>query len=133
VADFVGTMNFLAGKVLGNGNVGMAGIELEVAEPINTIAAGGDVVVCIRPEDVLVRDVRLGAPNAFEVTIQDMEFLGSFFRVLLQPRQPRAAAFRADFSINLAREVGAEPGKTLPVAFAASRTLVFAGTLNGAT
>jgi iron(III) transport system ATP-binding protein len=126
-------MNFLAGKALGNGNVSVADVEMQVAEPLKGIPAGSDVVLCIRPEDVLVRDVRPGAPNTFEVTIQDMEFLGSFFRVLLQPRRQQAAAFRADFSVNLAREVGAEPGKTLPVAFAASRTLAFAGTLNGET
>jgi iron(III) transport system ATP-binding protein len=56
VADFIGKMNFLAGRLLAPDRADVQGAVLSFAEPIE-LGPGVQVTVCIRPEDV--KDVRV--------------------------------------------------------------------------
>ncbi len=128
VADFVGTMNFLAATAIGNGKVRMGNIELSAGNDGANIGEGTPVTLCVRPEDVMTRNVEADTPNAFEVTVQDMEFLGSFYRADISPRDDEKTVFLADLSINLVRDKNIIKGMNLPVAFPESRIRVFSQT-----
>ena len=125
VADFVGTMNFLEGRVAAPGRVELAGLSL--ACETGTLAVGAAVQLCVRPEDVRVRDVGPGTPNAFDAVIEGLEFLGSFWRASLRPASAGAgAALTADFSPNLVRDRALVGGGTLRVSLPPERLLAFA-------
>ncbi|MBR0661852.1 putative 2-aminoethylphosphonate ABC transporter ATP-binding protein [Neoroseomonas oryzicola] len=125
VADFVGTMSFLDGKVSAPGEVRVGTRSLRVADG-RAVATGYAARVGLRPEDVRVRGVRPDDENAFEAIIEDVEFLGAFCRARLVARDEPALALLADFSANLMRDVGVEVGKPLLVALPPESLRVFA-------
>ena len=122
VADFVGSMNFLQGKVLGEGRVRLGPTELACAT--DGFAAGDEVGVCVRPEDVMVRNVTASTANRVGVTVGTLDFLGAFCRATLQP-DGDIAPFVADFSINLMRDLAVAEGQRLEVALPADRLRLF--------
>ena len=128
VADFIGAMNFLSAVAGGDGMVRIHGMELSAIEGADGLDEGAAVTLCLRPEDIVTRGVESGAPNAFEATVADLEFLGSFYRASLTAKGMENTRFQADFSVNLVRDLGIEAGKSLTVAFPADRIRVFAGT-----
>ena len=127
VANFVGVMNFLPGVGAGNGKVRVGGVELAVGESTTGLSDGAAVTICIRPEDVIARGVAVGAPNAFEAIVSELEFLGSFFRANLRAGGTDGVEFRADFSVNLVRDIGVAKGGSLAVALPEDRIRVFVG------
>jgi iron(III) transport system ATP-binding protein len=125
VADFVGTMNFLNGTIAGPGRIRLADQELQSPD-VGDLAAGSAVQVCLRPEDVRVRDVAQDSVNALAVRIAELDFLGSFCRAGLEPvGAPAAGVMLADFSINLMRDLDLAIGKHLTVALPPDRLRVF--------
>ncbi len=126
VADFIGAMNFLSAVAGGDGTVRIDGVGLSAIECVCVQDEGTAVTLCLRPEDIVTRGVEPGAPNAFEATVADLEFLGSFYRASLTAKGVENTRFQADFSVNLVRDLGIEAGKTLTVAFPADRIRVFA-------
>jgi iron(III) transport system ATP-binding protein len=124
VADFVGTMNFLDGAVLGPARV-RAG-EAELACDAGGLAPGTAVRICLRPEDIRVRDLPADAPNRLEARIEDLDFLGSFCRATLALPALPTAELVGDFSINLVRDYGLARGQSLAIAFPPDRLRVFA-------
>ncbi|MFQ5764518.1 MAG: putative 2-aminoethylphosphonate ABC transporter ATP-binding protein [Rhodospirillales bacterium] len=128
VADFVGTMNFLAGTAAGNGRVRLGGVELATADGAVQHDEGGAVTVCIRPEDVVTRGVTAETANAVPVTVGELEFLGSFYRATLNTQGPNGTRFRADFSVNLMRDLGVAEGADVTVSLPADRIRVYSGT-----
>ena len=129
VADFVGHMNFLRAEVVGEGSVQIGGLIL--AAETGGLPAGELVSLCFRPEDIQVRGIAAGHANAIEVRIEEMEFLGTFYRADLALNGPslsqKGASPRlmADFSMNAARDLGLERGKTIPIAMPADRLRLF--------
>ena len=123
VADFVGTMNFLDGSMAGPGLVRFAGLNL--ACPTDGLAANSNVRLCIRPEDVAVRNLDANTPNLLPVEIRALDFLGSFCRATLKPTAGAGSEIVADFSINLMRDLKLEVGKQLSIALPADRLRVF--------
>ncbi len=125
VADFIGAMNFLAAVAGGDGTVRLDGVELSAVEGMDALDEGTAVTLCLRPEDIVTRGVESGAPNAFEATVAELEFLGSFYRAKLTAKGAENTVFQADFSVNLVRDLGIEAGKTLTVAFPEDRIRVY--------
>ncbi|RYY66302.1 MAG: putative 2-aminoethylphosphonate ABC transporter ATP-binding protein, partial [Comamonadaceae bacterium] len=74
VADFVGKVNVLPGRVRGG--------QLE-AGTLRLADSGTDrdVRIYLRPEDVLARPIAEGDPHVFDATIEKIEFLGSYCHV----------------------------------------------------
>jgi len=117
VADFIGTMNFVPGKVVACGKVACGTTTLSC--DTRDFAPGARVLVGFRPEDIVANGIAEGHHNSFEVTIDWMEFLGSFFRATLGggpltdllPESP----VRADFSINFVRQDAIDTGRTIRI------------------
>jgi iron(III) transport system ATP-binding protein len=122
VADFVGSMNFLQGRVIGDGRVRLGPTELTCTT--DGFVVGDEVGVCVRPEDVMVRNVAASTANRLGVTVGTLDFLGAFCRASLQP-DGGIAPFVADFSINLMRDLAVAEGQRLEVALPADRLRLF--------
>ncbi|KAB2850151.1 MAG: putative 2-aminoethylphosphonate ABC transporter ATP-binding protein [Hyphomicrobiaceae bacterium] len=115
VADFIGTMTFISAEVAGPGQVRIGEIVL-TANGLEGVAAGSEVRLGFRPEDVRVRDLAADAINRFDTRIERLSFLGSFCRAVLRPQGGGGSTMIADFSANLMRDRGLAEGQILPVA-----------------
>jgi iron(III) transport system ATP-binding protein len=137
-ADFVGEMNFLCGSIAAisddTAEVAVGALRLHVdraALPEATTAPGAAVTLCIRPEDVMVRDAAAEPVNRFDCALEALEFLGSFCRAELRPHDCAHTRLVADFSINLMRRFDLTPGDTVMVALPARHLRVFPGHVHG--
>ncbi len=126
VADFVGTMNFLPGEVSTAGRVRLGDLELDCADGLEGLDPGTAITLCVRPEDLAVRADEDRAANAVRARIDDVEFLGSFYRVRLVIAGMDGEAVTADFAPTLVRDFDIRKGADLTVVFPDDRILVFA-------
>jgi iron(III) transport system ATP-binding protein len=124
VADFVGTMNFMDGVVLAPGLVRVGDAELR-CDAAAGLASGTLVGVCLRPEDIRVRDMGESVPNRLAAKIEEIDFLGSFCRATLSLVAVPGVELTGDFSINLMRDYALSPGQPLAIAFPSDRLRVF--------
>ncbi len=122
VADFIGRMNFLPGHLLAADRVEVRGARLRFAPPL-AAAPGRPVTVCLRPEDVVVRDVDRG-DNRLTAEVGVMEFIGNHFQTTLHVTGTGLDLF-ADLSINAVRDLGIRPGRSLPIRLPPDRLRVF--------
>jgi iron(III) transport system ATP-binding protein len=122
VADFVGAMNFLDGTFAAPDRVTVGAFAFG-CPPQDGLAPGSKVRLCIRPEDVRVRDLPADMPNRLTVEVSELDFVGAFCRATLRAGE---IALIADFSSNLVRDLGVERGKKLDVALPPDRVRVFA-------
>jgi iron(III) transport system ATP-binding protein len=125
VADFIGVMNFMPAVVLGSNAVRLGGLEL--ACDVEGFAAGTDLTLAIRPEDIRVQSVEGSEENAVTVQIKAMEFLGSFFRVDLAGDALDGVTLRADLAVDLVRRLDLGAGQALPVTLPRRRLRVYPG------
>ena len=123
VADFVGKMNFLAGRLLDRHTAEVGGVPLAFTEAV-AAATGTAVTVCLRPEDVALRDVAPDQPNALEVRVGVMEFIGNHFATTLHATGT-SLNVAADLSMNAVRDLGIQPGGVITVRLPAERLRVF--------
>ena len=91
VADFIGTMNFLAAQVTGDAAAGDGAIRaggLELACDTSGHAGGVRVTAAIRPEDIVLDGAEAagstGRGSVVDAAVEYVEFLGSFARVELK-------------------------------------------------
>ena len=125
VADFVGSMNFLPGTLLAPDKVKVGGLTFDCPAQ-DGLALGQKVNLCIRPEDVRVRDL-----PAEHRQPRARRGRRPRFRRRLLPRHAEGARgarcrLTADFSSNLIRDLGVQPGSHLDVALPPDRLRVFA-------
>lgn len=123
VADFIGTMNFMPGEVVGKDKVRLGDVVLSCAT--NSHRAGQPVTVAIRPEDLNAQDVEDATENIVELTVRDLEFLGSFYRARLSGDDIAGEGIDADFSMNLIRRKNVSVGDRLPVCFPSDHLIVY--------
>src|SRR5262249_4144041 len=103
VADFVGHMNFLPGRLRGTGQIQIGPVELKADLSAISVSPDGTVMVCFRPEDVQVRGLNPSQPNVLTLGISKLEFLGSFCRAALTLDGDAKLSLTADFSMNAMR------------------------------
>jgi iron(III) transport system ATP-binding protein len=125
VADFIGAMSFLAGTAAGAGRVRLGNLDLTATLP-DGMRNGEPVFICVRPEDVMVRGIEASTPNQVKARIEELEFLGSFYRAVLSADGAKDVPITADFSINAMRDLKFHEGQSVaialpPSAFASSR------------
>jgi iron(III) transport system ATP-binding protein len=125
VADFIGLMNFVTGTVARAGTVRFGQVEL--ACETDGLAPGATVTLAIRPEDILVEEVREDEPPALEARVETMVFLGSFFRADLAGGGLGDARLRADLSVDVVRRLEIAEKRTLAVALAKERIRIYPG------
>ncbi|HYD05602.1 MAG TPA: putative 2-aminoethylphosphonate ABC transporter ATP-binding protein [Reyranella sp.] len=122
VADFVGAMNFLDGTFTAPDRVTVGGVAVTCGRQ-DGLASGSRIRLCIRPEDVRVRDLAMDVANRLTVEVAELDFVGAFCRASLRAG---TVALTADFSSNLIRDLGIERGRRLDVALPVDRLRVFA-------
>jgi iron(III) transport system ATP-binding protein len=125
VADFVGSMNFLGGTLAAPDRVKVNGRDF-ACPPQDGLARGTAVRLCIRPEDVRVRDLPADIANRVTVEVAELDFIGAFCRATLKVQGAADVAVTADFSSNLIRDLGVELGRQLDIALPPDRLRVFA-------
>jgi iron(III) transport system ATP-binding protein len=125
VADFVGRMNFVDGKLVDAGSADCRGAILRFANGL-TYAAGTLVTICVRPEDVVVRETSASS-NVFEVDVGVMEFMGNHFSTTMHILGSNLN-ISADLSMNDVRDLGIKPGARVKAALPSERLRVFATT-----
>ena len=127
VADFIGAMNQVEGRVDGD-RIAVGDLKFDARR--HGLADGERIVAAIRPEDIVPRgaegettsDV---AANMIRVEIEDMEFLGSFWRVSLQSSALGEDRLLADMSINAVRHMDVDIGSSIEVELPTDRLWVF--------
>jgi iron(III) transport system ATP-binding protein len=112
VADFIGTMNFLTATVVGSESVRLGGLDIACA--VDGLTEGQAVSVAVRSEDVLLSEGR-GTANSFTARIVDLDFVGSYYRVVLATEVLGEVTLTADFPVNAVRGVRMEPGAELSI------------------
>ena len=125
VADFVGTMNFLPAVVLGPRRVRLGAIELDCAGALDGLGQGTAVTLCVRPEDVTVQVDGREARNAAQARVDDLEFLGAFYRATLTVEGMGDQRLTADFTPSLVSGLNIRAGSDLTVVFPDDRICVF--------
>ena len=123
VADFIGTMNFIPGRVMGPNQVRFGSVDL--ACDSEALEQGTDVTIAIRPEDILIQGVEGNEENALPVRIDRMEFLGSFYRANLAADGTDPSLLRADMSINLVRRLDLAEGNNVQVLMPRERIRIY--------
>ncbi len=133
VADFIGETNKLPAKILPGEKIGVGGTEFLVAS--HQVPVGGDAVAVIRPVDIIPHGSGARSPGATDVVgtpenlidahVEDMEFLGAFWRVRLSSARFGERILVADFSINAVRRLGIAAGGAMQVELPRERLLVF--------
>ncbi|MEU3911695.1 ABC transporter ATP-binding protein [Streptomyces sp. NPDC029721] len=114
VAEFVGTMNRLPGRLAGSGRVDVAGTRLPVDGPV---PAGPDVEVLVRPENLTVTADEEGG-----ATVTSASFFGAVTRLHLD--LPGGTRVKADVP---SRDAGGlTPGARVTVGLAERPVLVVA-------
>jgi iron(III) transport system ATP-binding protein len=128
VADFIGETNKIGARSAGRDSVSFGGMTL--GSVAHGFAAGTEVLAVIRPEDVIPHEGgyrRDGDErNIIDVSIGDMEFLGSFWRTRLGGPQLDGTELVADFSINAVRRMSLTEGAPITIELPAGRLMVFA-------
>jgi len=126
VADFVGTMNFLPGVSTGPRRVRVGDVDIECAAESEALETGAAVTVCVRPEDLTVQNGNPASPNAVPANVDDLEFLGAFYRATLAVEGMGEERLTADVPPNLVRSLDIRAGANLAVVFPDDRIRVFA-------
>jgi len=125
VADFIGTTNFIKGKLATRQSVQVGSIDIQVDNPSSTLTTGSDVLLCIRPEDILTGERAIGVSNQVESVIDRVEFLGSFHRVHMLPLAGDGTELMIDVSVARAREIDLSVGSSLKVALPSDHMNVY--------
>ena len=126
VADFIGEMNQLPATSIDGKSLKVGGRVLTCVE--NDYANGQPVVAAIRPEDIKPVEDQNGnqeAANTVPVTIESLEFLGSFWRAHLSNAELGATPVVADFSINAMRRLQLAEQKSLDIELPSDRLRAF--------
>ncbi len=126
VADFIGETNKLPSTVQEPGRVTLGKVQLRGIT--DGLEPGQAIIVTIRPEDI-VPHAKGTAPasvgQGLDVTIREMEFLGSFWRSRLTGEALGEEALYADFSMNAVRRLSLEEGGALTIELPAGRLIAF--------
>ncbi len=113
VANFIGTMNLVHSKIIGQNRIRLG--QSELACDTEGFSQDMEVFVAMRPEDIVVQDIKGGEENALETRVDSMEFLGAFYRADLTSGEMGEIRLHADFSINLVRRKGIREGGSLKI------------------
>jgi len=128
VADFIGETNKIDAVSAGPDSLSFGGMTL--GSMVHGFAEGTQVLAVIRPEDMIPHQAGYrpegDSRNVIDVSIDEMEFLGSFWRARLGgPRLDGAGGLVADLSINAVRRLAVSEGDAMTVELPAGRLMGF--------
>ena len=125
VADFIGTTNLISGKLTTPSNVQFGNIEIFVGDAAKHIPAGSNVVICVRPEDILADTRADKMAGAFDARVKHIEFLGASHRAYMLAVGDDTNEFAVDISALRAREMDLRENKIMKVALPADHMNVY--------
>jgi len=127
VANFIGTMNHVNGHVVSSESARIGSLELACRK--HDLAPGKPVVISIRPEDIVpidkIGDRGVQSGNCFNGMVEDMEFLGSFWRIHLGGNQLGDSRLIVDLSVNAITRMNPSVGKKMSIELPSDRLYVF--------
>ncbi len=127
VADFIGTMNRVDGRAVTAESVRLGTLTLACRR--HDVPPGKPAVLAIRPEDIQPADAAAATDtpvdNSFNVTVQEMEFLGSFWRIHIGGKQLGDSRLIVDLSVNAAIRMNTSVGRKMAVTLPSDRLYVF--------
>ncbi|MGI9413680.1 MAG: putative 2-aminoethylphosphonate ABC transporter ATP-binding protein [Hyphomicrobiales bacterium] len=133
VADFIGEMNQVEGTAVGADEVRLGSVTLSC--PQHGLRGDARAVLAIRPEDIVPMtpgaEPGNGAVNVVDLTVEEMEFLGSYWRTRLGGEHLHGATLTADVSINAARRLSLAKGQSMTVELPSDRLKVFPAQTGG--
>jgi len=118
VADFVGKVNVLPGRVQG-GRLRAGALDCSAD------GADREVRVYLRPEDVLARPIADGDRHVFDACIEKIEFLGSYCHVHVASPAFAPQRLTVYLSLNYLAEQSLEVGSNLRLRLLEERARVF--------
>jgi len=127
VANFIGTMNHVKGHAASSGSAKFGSRELSCRK--HDLPPGKPAIISIRPEDIVPIDeidpsvAQTG--NIFNVTVEEMEFLGSFWRIHLGGKQLDNSRLIIDLSVNAVIRMNTTVGKEMSIELPSDRLYVF--------
>jgi len=129
VADFIGETNKLVARAEGPSRLSVG--ERTLDSVAHGIAAGRPVTAVIRPEDVIPHEAGYRRPdgegrNVIDASLDEMEFLGSFWRARRGGTGLGTDGLVADFSINAVRRLSLAEGTAMTVELPPARLLACA-------
>jgi iron(III) transport system ATP-binding protein len=125
VADFVGKMNFFEARSVGQQRVQVGSSILAIKAP--ELVSGASVTVGIRPEDVCFRSVAEGDENSIRGQVEEVEFLGSLWRAVLNFPEFGDQLITIDFPSDEVRRLGLTTGQEILIALKAEHLHLFPG------
>ncbi|MGF1593673.1 MAG: putative 2-aminoethylphosphonate ABC transporter ATP-binding protein [Kiloniellaceae bacterium] len=127
VADFIGETNQIRSTLREPGRVSLGRTILQGVT--DGLTPGQEIVVTIRPEDIVPHapsaQTTASGQDLLQVTIGEMEFLGSFWRSRLTGGALGNEELYADFSINAVRRLTLNEGAPLTIELPANRLIAF--------
>lgn len=134
VADFIGEMNQFPALAGGSGEVRIGSSAMQALP--HEFSDGDRIIAAIRPNDIIPHgdgarsvgadDVIETEENAIEVLVDEMEFLGAFWRCRLSHEIFGKNELIADFSINAVRRLDLQEGSSMLVELPKGRLMAFA-------
>lgn len=129
VADFVGMMNFLPGRASDVPTAVLCGaLTLHGSEP-HDFETETPITVAIRPEDIRLRVEEPVTNNSAKATVREAEFLGSFYRVILELAGLEEMPLVAEVSNNRMRELSIKSGSSIYVMLPQELIRVYPGSV----
>jgi iron(III) transport system ATP-binding protein len=122
VADFVGRTNVLPARLAEGQRVLFADTPFHCP---HDGAPSSEVMVYLRPEDVLARPIAAGDSNVFEAQIEKIEFLGSYCLVQVRAAALGEPELTVYLSLNFLAEQQLEVGARLPLRLLPERMRIF--------
>lgn len=133
VADFIGETNQFPAKVTSQGQVEI--IHSAFSCSTGGFASGGTATAVVRPVDIIPHGADAHAVNSvdrpvtpqnlIDAEVQEMEFLGMFWRTRLTAPRLGDRTLVADFSVNAVRRLNIETGGVIQVEIPKERLLLF--------
>jgi len=115
VAAFVGNINLIDGVKKDNGLIAIE----------QNIDAGNQIKACLRPEDVICCPTHQPAHDMYETYIQDLEFLGAFYRLHLSVPALGLNSIMADIGVHAFMQLEAQIGDKIFVRLPSERLRSF--------
>ncbi|MHA1566224.1 MAG: putative 2-aminoethylphosphonate ABC transporter ATP-binding protein [Alphaproteobacteria bacterium] len=127
VADFIGEMNQIEARAVEREELFIG--EARLSCVAHKFGEGDSIIAAIRPEDLIPHEAGFRSPtnsqNVLDVRLEEMEFLGSFWRSRCCCPQLGGEALNADFSINAVRRLSLVQGQSMTIELPADRLLTF--------
>ncbi|HEV7310384.1 putative 2-aminoethylphosphonate ABC transporter ATP-binding protein [Ensifer sp.] len=133
VADFIGETNQFPARVIGEGEVEIG--HSAFCCSTEDFGAGHAATAVVRPVDIIPHGADAHAANAIDrpatpqnlidAEVQEMEFLGMFWRTRLTAPRLGERTLVADFSVNAVRRLRIETGGAIQVEIPRERLLLY--------